>query len=438
MIARADKLTLGALLLLGAHAAAADSVTDHAHELLTNRQPDAAYELLLPLADTRAGEPDFDFLLGVAALDAGHPNQAVFALERVLALKPDDALARAEIARAYYALSEFDTARQEFENVKASSNVPPDARSALDQYLALISRAHQAPKPITGYFGLGLAYDTNVNSGTDESTVAIPFLGNLPFQLVDHARAHDNAVFNVNAGVNVLQPINPHWAVVGGARGYYRATGSPFATADLYGFGGMRGTYGKHEFTFAGQGEDFRIDGDSLRHVYGGFGQWTYAFDKRSRASVSLQATQLDYPDLRNRDAMRYVASASYLIALPGAREPVVYAGVYGGTEDEHHRLFPQFGHDLVGGRIGGSIGLLPRTRAFGSLSAEQRDYHGDDPIFLRTRDDTQFIVSAGLEYAATQSWIIRPTLSYTRNNSNISVNDYDRIIVGIDATVQF
>src|SRR5262245_64922836 len=43
------------------------------------------------------------------------PIWAVFALERVLALQPDNHLARAEIARAYLALGERDAARREFE-----------------------------------------------------------------------------------------------------------------------------------------------------------------------------------------------------------------------------------------------------------------------------------------------------------------------------------
>ena len=66
----------------------------------------------------RAGNPDFDYLLGIAALDSGHGERAVFALERVLAVQPSNALARAEIARAYLFIGEKDTARREFENVK--------------------------------------------------------------------------------------------------------------------------------------------------------------------------------------------------------------------------------------------------------------------------------------------------------------------------------
>ncbi len=425
-------------LLALSSTAAADQVTDQARELLNGHQAASAYTLLAPLSDERAGDPDFDYLLGIAALDSGQPGQAVFALERVLAVKPDDALARAEIARAYYALSEFETSKQEFENVKTSGEVPATARATLDQYLSLIDRAQRGEQRVSGYIGFSTGYDTNVNSGTDQTTIAIPVLNNLPFQLVDRATSQDNAFAAVSAGVNALKPIDKTWAMIGGARGYYRATENPFSTADTYLYGGVRGTFGKHELVFAGQGEDFIVDADSLRFVYGGYAQWNYAVDNKSRLSLSFQGNKIDYPDLNHRNATRYVTSASYLLAIPGKREPVVYAGVYGGVEQEDQSTRPQFGHDLYGGRLGGSIELMPQLRGFTSFSMEQRDYHGPDPIFLRTRDDTQYIVSGGVEYKFCENWLLRPNVSYTINNSNIAINDYDRVVVGIDVTMQF
>lgn len=101
-------------------------MTDKARELLNSQQAGSAYTLLAPLSDERAGDPEFDYLLGIAALDSGQPGQAVFALERVPAVKPDDSLARS-------ALSEFETSKQEFENVKASAEVPATARATMDK-----------------------------------------------------------------------------------------------------------------------------------------------------------------------------------------------------------------------------------------------------------------------------------------------------------------
>lgn len=45
----------------------------------------AAFALLEPLETSRAGDPEYDYLFGIAALDSSNPSRAVFALERVVA-----------------------------------------------------------------------------------------------------------------------------------------------------------------------------------------------------------------------------------------------------------------------------------------------------------------------------------------------------------------
>jgi Flp pilus assembly protein TadD len=77
------------LLVLQMPCAYADALTDQAKALLEAGKPGEAYTLLAAQESARAGEPGFDFLLGLAALDIGQNTRAVFALERVLALEPN-------------------------------------------------------------------------------------------------------------------------------------------------------------------------------------------------------------------------------------------------------------------------------------------------------------------------------------------------------------
>ena len=100
MLCFASRKFVAVLLLCVSAAVWADAVTDRAQLLLQRKDAAAAYKLLLPYESERAGNPEFDYLLGIAALDAGDPERAIFALERVLAVQPDNLQARAEIARA--------------------------------------------------------------------------------------------------------------------------------------------------------------------------------------------------------------------------------------------------------------------------------------------------------------------------------------------------
>ena len=153
------------LLALPAARAAEDPLLA-AKALLDARKPAAAYALLKPLEETRAGEPGFDYLIGIAALDSGEALEAVFALERVVDLAPDNGPARAELARAYLALGETEDARKEFTKVKALE-LPEDVEQRIDQYLATIDVYENATRTrFRPYVQMGLGYDSNVNGGT--------------------------------------------------------------------------------------------------------------------------------------------------------------------------------------------------------------------------------------------------------------------------------
>src|SRR5262249_57936035 len=67
-------------------ASASDAATIRAAAVLVRqKKPDAALAKLDPLADRLAGNPDYDYVYGVAALEAGHPAQAAVALRRAIA-----------------------------------------------------------------------------------------------------------------------------------------------------------------------------------------------------------------------------------------------------------------------------------------------------------------------------------------------------------------
>src|SRR4051812_6031670 len=90
-----SRAVIAVALFAVAASAFADALTDRARRLIAERNHQAAYKLLLPQEGTRAGDPEFDYLLGISALDSGDLERAVFALERVLAVQPNNHVARA-------------------------------------------------------------------------------------------------------------------------------------------------------------------------------------------------------------------------------------------------------------------------------------------------------------------------------------------------------
>ena len=108
--------------------ASVDPVVQRALALEKQGKAREAYALLAPLADQRADDPDLAYALGLAASDSGHLPEAILAFQRVLALQPNNAEARAEIARAYARLGDVESARAQFDTVLADPTIPDPVR----------------------------------------------------------------------------------------------------------------------------------------------------------------------------------------------------------------------------------------------------------------------------------------------------------------------
>jgi len=408
--------------------ALADATLDRAKRLLEQQQPKQAYELLLPLEPQRAGDPQYDYLLGIAALDSGEIERAIFALERVLAVRPDNAVARAEIARAYYLAGERETARKEFENVK-QQQIPPKARETVERYLSAISASEVTR--VQAYLEAGIGYDSNVNSATANSQIALPSLGGIIATLTPGATQNSDAFTGLSGGVNFTHKLNDTWSAVGGLSGYgtWYQDASDFNRLTLDGSLGARWAKDADAITVGALAQDFRLQNDRYRNAWGGVAQWQHSYDERRQMTGYIQHARLHYPSQSIRDADRDIVGVGYAQAFSGAYAPVLYAGVYGGQEKERDSSAPWLGHKPVGLRLGGHASLGNGLSAFGSLAFEQRRYNGTDPTFLATRKDDEYDAGVGVGYLMRPGVTLLGQVSHTFNDSNIELYKFRRTV---------
>jgi outer membrane protein len=415
----------------------ADALTDQAKRLLAQKQPKQAYNLLLPQEAARAGDPEFDYLLGVAALDSGDRERAVFALERVLAVQPNNHLARAEIARAYLEMGERDTARREFETVRRQP-IPENAKATIDRFLSGIAASDITQ--ITGFVELGAGYDTNVNSAMSNSQIALPVLGGLVFTLTPSATRQADSFAALSGGINITHRLSPAWAIVGGAAGAgkFNKDVNDFDTLALDGNLGVRWSSGKEAITVGAQLQQFQLDHDRFRETTGAIAQWQHLFDEFHQFTVFTQYSALRYPTQDIRDANRKIIGAAYSQAFSGQYSPVLFGSVYGGREDEIAEGVPQLGHVPVGVRLGGQIRLSAGLSAFGNTSYERRRYGGPDPLFLVDRTDRQFDISGGLAYVLRPGTTLIGQVAHTDNRSNVELNRFSRTVSTVSLRFNF
>jgi hypothetical protein len=424
---------LAVLLICGCvWARAADQLLLNAKTMLDAGNARAAYDMLAPLQSDRAGDPEYDFLLGSAALEVGKNTEAVFALERVLAVQPDNGPARAQIARAYFNLKETETAKREFENVK-KQEIPPEVSATIDRYLDAITKIGETERASARFFlEFAAGYDSNVNSATTVLQVAVPAFGGVPFTLSPTSRSLDDAFFQASGGMNFRNPLSKRWAVVGGLTVNQRTnfTRDNLDTGFVDGYLGLATRFGRETVNAVAQGNMFRLDDPaypgSYRNALGGTVQWTHDFNARSQMTAYVQYSSLEYPTQSPRDANRYIAGLGYAHAFR-AVDPVVYVGVYGGDERAKDSLFDYLGHKPIGARLGGQKILSESWLLFFSAAYENRRYNGTDPSFLKVREDNQYSAGVGLSYTLPHEWRLSPQITYIDNQSNLEINEFNR-----------
>ncbi len=419
------------LLLAGPTVVFADQVLDQAKKLLDERKAREAYQLLAPLQSQRAGEVEYDYLLGIAALDAGDAQQAVFALERVLAVNPNNLQARAEIARAYFVLGEKENARREFQTVSESKTVPEAARATVDKYLTLLTPQQTF---LNGYLEAAAGYDSNVNSATSNDLIAIPALGGAIGQLNPLATQLPAGFAGVAAGGSLSHALNKEWWVLGNASyaGKFNFEHTQFNTGTIDASAGLRWNKGPDALVALGQYQNFAVNNTQYRISYGGTGQWLHNLTARQQLTVYGQYASLRYPDQSPRDANRAVGGVAYSQAFEGPWLPVAFVSGYGGDERTTDAQFSYLGFRPLGLRLGGQVTVHPSVVGFGSFGYELRNYAGTEPLFLTTRRDNQYDVTVGLNYVFAPKWTLRPQVGYTRVLSNIELNSYNRTVASV------
>lgn len=417
----------------------ADATLDQAKRYLEQKNPKAAFELLLPLQSQRAGEIEYDYLLGIAALDAGDAQQAVFALERVLAVNPNYLQARAEIARAYFVLGERDSARREFQAVKDSGQpIPPEARESIDRYLSALAPQQTEFK---AYIEVALGYDTNTNSATGRSTIALPAFGGA-ISTLNPVGVKQGAWFGgLSAGGSVSHPVSEQVSLIGAASyggKFNQRYADNFDTQQVDLSAGARWGQGDDALLGIFQAQRFWVDNNQYRNSLGGTAQWLHNFTPAQQMTVFGQYAALRFPDQPPNDANRWIVGIGYSQAFAAPYAPVAYISIYGGEQKETNGNFSWLGFKPYGARIGGQLSLNERTLLFSGFSYEYRTYNGTEPLFLVQRRDNQFDARLGLTYTFAPKWSLTPQVAYTNNDSNIDLNSYDRTVASVSVRRDF
>lgn len=168
--------------------------------------PRAALEALLAEQEVRAGDPDYDYALGVAALEAGEPLLALDALERVVLHRPAYAGAWLDLAIVHTQLGDPASAEAILAHVEGSFDPPLALRQQIASARAALRRSVTQPDEGSRWHGEVAAlvgYTSNANAGIAVGGFSLTPLGSDPVavRLAADQRPRGDAVLNLRASL---------------------------------------------------------------------------------------------------------------------------------------------------------------------------------------------------------------------------------------------
>ncbi|MEM7689873.1 MAG: tetratricopeptide repeat protein [Pseudomonadota bacterium] len=395
-----------------------------------------AYQALNAQVGQRAGDPAFDYQLGIAAIDAGRFGDAIIALQRVLVKQPNNSAARAELARAYALAGDIDTARDQFATVVDDPSLPDPVRQRFTGFVRQFDKQIAGGgSDISGFVDASVGYDDNINSATELNSIVIPlfsFLG--PGQLGAQARAQSDEFFDITGGVSGVTAISRQDRLFASVLGNMREnfSDSVFDQAAVTGTVGYAHSFaGGDVISLSAQGQQFWLGGDGFRSSVGAIAQYTKPLSKGRALTVSAQFNRLNFDNDPLRDADRFSGGIGFV----GKRFAV---NLTGGKEETRRGAGDAQSFAFIGVNAGTEYPVAKRLAVVAGAAFDVRRHDDPDALFLTEREDERLDLQAGLKFAVLDQLFIQPRATYTRNWSNIALFDFDRWTVSVGARFEF
>lgn len=441
LLVRLLSLSLGVMLTTPVWAD--PKVIQSAQRLLATGNAKQAYAELQAVADKLAGNIEFDYLLGVAALDSGKIDEAVIAFERVLAINPNHAGAKLDLARAYFTSGAFDLAEATFENLKLS-NPPPLALQSINRYLAAIQERKKVTRSgLTGYGELSLGYDSNLTGVPGDFSSAVQNAFGLPgIDPTGNSIKRKAAFTTAQGGLDYFHPLTRGYSLFAGIEGRARAYRNEpdFNLAGGEIRAGTTLNQGAQQWRAMVNASTFRQEGQAPgepkptndRDAAGLSLDWRYTLDQRNQVGAAVQVSRQRFPDNRLEDFDQTLVSVSWLRSFEAKGVPLLYLTALYSRDQADNKLADGISDKskrLSGVRSYFQYSLSPTLQLFNGLGLTLRK---DVSSFARATQveygrDRMADVSLGVSWKFQPRCTLRVQWLFSRNDSNIAIYDYSR-----------
>lgn len=434
-VAKPGWICLLLVLFFAGSAFAAKPDFSKAKALIQAGKSAEAYTLLEPLEFEQAGNVEYDYLLGTAALNSGMPGKATLVFERVLAVEPRYVGVRADMARAYFDMGDYARAKIEFETILVLQSLPLGIREQAQKYVAAIERGAEVKLTVfTGYVDMGFGHDNNVSSSTRQSPILFTASNYLYFPPANGLPRNDTYAALILGG-EVNHKLGEKWSVYGGVDARVRAY-TKYADANyemLDGRTGLSYNSGAHILRIGVIGGRFYVAEISSRDTVGLTGEWRYTMDSSNQLSMTGQQAQYRFVDAAqaSENYDQSTIGVGWLYAFAGGKSVLMMNAGAGVERDVNDRT--DGGKRFNSLRLTGQSAVTDTVGAFVSLGAMAGNFDKLNSSFLVLRKDELYDLTLGASIQVFKTWSLRPQVVYMKSLSNVAFYEFDKTDVSIN-----
>ena len=407
--------------------------------LIKRRQYKQAFSLASRLVEAYEGEPKFDFQYGMAAVETGHHDDALFAFERLVLIYPNQARYRLELARTHFYLRNLKRAELEFKKI-LKQNPPTPVKRNVKLFLDKIVELNRMVEPKFLFtMDMGAGYDSNINSATNERELPKEELV-FPVDIVlnDESRETGSSYWSTLLNLGYLSPLSKTSSYDIRAV-YSKRTNTEVTTYNLD-TAMLEGGYGFYtgpvKWRGAGRYQLINLDGESFLNTTSAIGQATWLMKSGANLNFAMNYGMSSYDASPDSDMTLQQFNITY--SAPVKKDNWFFTFIFGSDSAENSSN--EFSaKSYQGFTYYSSTFLGQRANRYWMVNVLSSEYAAiNTGLYSKLRKDTSVMAGLGWRYTFSSNFSFRNDYSASISDSTLEANTYNRFKAELGLTYSF
>ncbi len=410
----------------------------------TNKDYKESYDMFYKLFNLKPNDTLVNYYLGRSAFELKMYDDALLAYERVLFEEPKNNKVKLEIGRTFFELKNYKDAKRSFLEVKKDPKLPKDIENVINVYLAMIDQ-NTTTHRVSGVLMFGLSYDSNINSRSKYDTfdnVYIP--GFNLYANMSNTTQDQSALYNQEVGVvSYVYKLDDtmdtkHDVLLFNKDSFV----SKYNTTDVELIGytpSIQKRYSKDIVVdYALYMDSMWYGGDKYLQTIGINPKVDYIYDQTNKISgyFKYQDKAFQKSSDKGKNSRYYELSSTWSHIY----DPKLLFNTAVTLEHEEKKSGTRSDIDYSGikGSFSATYTLNEKIILTPNIAYNISKYKDQDINYLKKIKDKELRAGLSGVYIYAPQWIAQGIVGYTRQDSNIKPNEYDKYNLGINIIRQF